>query len=219
MTTSLASPPQIQSQYCFLSPLDVHESLVAELNNTVLLYSTQQEAAISRHQLRHNLRARYGGTHQDWKIKVVSRGFLILIPNWLYHDELHLDSHFWSRYNLVVQPWQALDRSHVLPAMHRVRLTIVDFPIDYWHPFYIRQATSSMGLVSGIHRDCVEGEDRVTIRAWLDTPDLNLIRHYLYLGLCGLWTECRVFVEGRPPLLHATSPAAAKPSSPGSRNI
>lgn len=54
--------------------------------------------------------------------------------------------------------------------MHRVHLTILDFPNNFWHPFYFREAIASMGLVRGIQRECLNGDDSTAIRLWLDPP-------------------------------------------------
>lgn len=188
---------QITTQFCFLSPLDGHESVIQDLNSAVLLYSTQLTPSLNYDQVLQTLQVRYGGSASQWRVRRVSSGYLIYIPTWLYRDELYLDSHFWECHFFIPHPWQALNATDSLPPLQRVYLTILDFPLDYWHPYYIRQAMASMGVVTAIHRDCLSGEDYVSIRLWLDTPNLNLVPFWLKVGHQTSLSTCPIFMEGR----------------------
>lgn len=196
MENQFPLPNQIHAQYSFLSDLDGHHRIVQDLDQSVLLYSTTHHLQLTLYEVSQILTTRYGGNAANWRIRSVPRGFLIYPPIWLYRDEFNLDSHYWGTKGFIPQPWQTLNRSDPLPQMHRVHLTILDFPIDYWHPHYFRQALISVGKVSSIHRDCITGEDSTALRLWIDTPHTNLIPHKLYLGLQENWTECTILMEG-----------------------
>lgn len=215
MEVEFPIPNQLLTQYCFLTDLEGHERLVQDLDQAVLLYSTSPTLQLNRAQVCRTLVERYGGTTANWRIRSVPRGFLIYLPQWLYRDELNLDSHYWERHNFILQPWQALNGSDPLPTLHRVHLTILDFPLDYWHPFYFRQAMASIGFVKGIQRECLNGEDSTAIRLWLDTPDTSLIPFQLMVGHQDRWTACQILMEGRlePPQEFSPPPPPHLPDS------
>lgn len=206
-------PNQLLSQYCFLSPSDGHDRLVQDLDSAVLLYSMVPLPQLTRSQLCRILVERYGGSQQSWRIRRVPRGFLIYLPRWLYRDELNLDSHYWQQHHLLPQPWQALNGSNPLPTLQRVHLTILDFPIDYWHPYYFRQALASMGFVTGVHRDSSTGDDSTAVRLWLDTFDPGLIPFQLMVHHDEGWTTCQILMEGRLDGDHV-APPPPPPESP-----
>lgn len=187
-----------------------------DLDSAVLLYSTTPVPNLNRSQLKRILVERYGGHRASWRVRLVPRGFLIYIPPGLYHDELNLDSHYWEQHNLITQPWQALNRSVSLPALHTVHITILDFPIHLWHPFYIRQAVTRLGFVRSIHRDCTSGEDSTAVRLSIDTPDTGLIPFQLVVGHQGQWTNCQVLMEGRLDSRLDSPPSPPPPPPPGS---
>lgn len=197
MEAEFPNPNQIHTQFCFLPPLEGHELITQDLDQSVLLYSTSPVLQLSRAQVLRALMVRYGGSPRSWRIRNVQRGYLIYLPQWLYNDELNLDSHFWERHNFILQPWQAIIGSDPLPPMHRVHLTILDFPIDHWHSYYFHHAMASMGFLRGIQRECLNGDDSTAIRLWLDTPDTSLIPFQLVVGHQGCWTACQVLMDGR----------------------
>lgn len=94
--------------------------------------------------------------------------------------------------------------------MQRVKISITDFPLDYWHPLYVHQALTSMGEVTDIHSSCVFWDDRTVITLWLDTLDTKLIPFTLWVGHENNMTECSIFLEGRqdprPPPLQPPPP-------------
>lgn len=210
MTSDYPAPAQLLTQYCFLSPIDHHERLAQDLNRAVILYSVQEALPLNRSQIVQTLLSRYGGSSHSWRVQRVRRGFLVFLPSWIYHDELNLDSHFWEQSSFFVQPWQTLDRSDRQPPGRRVLITITDFPIAYWHPYYIRQATVTMGSLVGIHRECITRDDRMEIKLWVDTPDVNLIPYQLIVRHQTQWTECQVYLEGR----QSWSPDPRQPPPP-----
>lgn len=197
MELEFPNPNQLLTQYCFLTPMDGHERILQDLNSAVLLYSIAPIPQLNKTLLSRLLVERYGGSPNCWRIRRVPRGFLIYLPSWLYNDEFYLDSSFWERQKFLPQPWQALNGSEPLPDMHRVHLTILDFPIDFWHPFYFREALASMGIVRGVQRECLNGDDSTAVRLWLDSPDLQLIPFQLIVGHDGRWTTCQILLDGR----------------------
>lgn len=207
------------TQLCFLSPLDHHDRLTSHLDRTILLHFLNSAQTLDRFQLVAILLARYGGTTSDWKIQQVYQGFLITLPNWLHHDELYLDGSFWERRRLVVEPWQTLDDSQPLPPLQRVRIIITGFPIDFWYPVYIRQATAAMGTVFAIHGDCLLGDDRTAMRLWIDSSDLSLIPSTLRVGHHGRTTDCRVLLEGRDDLSSVPLPPLPPPDSDAGESL
>lgn len=75
----------------------------------------------------------------------------------MFGDTLYLDSDFWEQHNLVVHPWKTLDTLTVVQQSTRVMVTIRDFPLDFWHPVYFRQATVNMGSMLGMADETMVG--------------------------------------------------------------
>lgn len=112
----------------------------------------------------------------DWTATRVSGGFLVKVPNWLSPDDLILDTDHWeSQRGINVSPWKAMELSYPLPPQNRVLITIRDFPLAFWLPFYFRQATASMGKLAGYVQSQDNGDSKSFLRLLLDCHDTNLI--------------------------------------------
>lgn len=136
----------------------------------------------------------------------VQDDLLVRVPDWLSAEEVQLDAAFWERTHFfLVLPWSLLTSAAPLPQRTRVRVTIRGYPIDYCHPFYYRQATSSMGCLTAVDRECLDMQHRSFVRVILDCFDLNLIPHVLVLGHDSRWSVCPIELEvmaaAQPPLL------------------
>ncbi|KAF3335889.1 hypothetical protein FCM35_KLT20396 [Carex littledalei] len=138
----------------FLSPLDEHHRLLMNLNNSIVFQPTRPIAP-SLSNLQQLLASRYGGVLNNWSIRRVANSFLVRIPEWVFSDDPYLDEDFWALHHLVVLPWQTLDGSEPGNSGHRIMVTIYDFPLDFWHPIYFRQATVGMGRMLGFATDAM----------------------------------------------------------------
>lgn len=192
---------QIEKQFSFLSPLEEHQRRLVDLQVSVILSPINPSAQVSQEEITTQLRARYGGSAQNWKPQTVRTGLLVKPPDWLYPERLLLDSYIWERdLGLRVFPWDSLDSSDVLPPSRRVLLTIKRFPVEFWHPYYFRQATSSFGVLAGIAPECLSGDKQDNLRIQMDVHDLKQVPYVLYVGHRCRWTECEVEMDGRRPL-------------------
>lgn len=93
--------------------------------------------------------------------------------------------------------WSYLNASLSLPPTRRVSIKIHDFPVDFWHPTYFRQAITGMGTLAGIPADVARGDNKAFVQLSINCHDVLLIPYTLMLGHDGKWTSCRVELEGR----------------------
>lgn len=105
------------------------------------------------------------------------------MPNWVTPEQLLRDSYIWERdHSLRVFPWDSLDNSDVLPPSRRIHITITGYPVDFWHPFYFRQATSSFGVMIGVSPESLRGENQSSFRLMVEVHDLKQVPYLLYVG-------------------------------------
>lgn len=124
---------------------------MVDLNNTILLTTREGHLPPSREELSRALLHRYRGLEANWLLSSVSGGFLIQIPDWASQDGIEGDAEFCeSHYHLLPLPWQTQNRTYPLSQSQLVDITIHNFPLDFWHPFYFRQAVAAMGVLTGI---------------------------------------------------------------------
>lgn len=88
--------PQLDAQYCFLSPMEEHNRIMVDLDCTVLFLSMNGFPLIPRDFFAHRLHVRYGGSLANWDPVPVKNGFLLKVPDWLPQDDLEGDSSFWE---------------------------------------------------------------------------------------------------------------------------
>lgn len=212
MATPFPIPQQQDALYCFFSPLEEHERVSIDLNSTVLLTTTGGRSPPSREALTQALQSRYGGTRQNWFLSEVQGGFLVKSPDWLPQDAIEGDDNFWSsEYNLLPLPWQTQNREDPLPVCEQVTITIHRFPLDFWHPFYFRQAVAAMGVLTGVSDHCLRGEVKSSLRLRILCADRALIPYFLYIGHKGEWSKCRIDFDGRVPLMSNDDPPTTPP--------
>lgn len=206
---------QVERQFCFLSPLDEHRRLLPDLQASVVLQSHAFTALPPVHSLADMLTARYGGYRANWMFTPIDDALLLRVPDWLSPEDLILDEAYWEReHYFLIRPWNALSRSEPLPNLLRVRLTIRGFPLDFCHPWYYRQATSSMGCLTGVDREVLTGQHRSFIRVFMTCPDLRLIPLLLIVGHDGKWTTCQLEVEVQAGQQQQALPPPPQPPQP-----
>lgn len=98
----------------FLSPSDEHRRLRVDLDVSVV-FQPLSNSAPNITQLKQLLASRYGGSFQNWHIKLVLNAFLVQTPDWLFGDDIFLDEDFWMLYHIEVLLWQTLDGSERAP--------------------------------------------------------------------------------------------------------
>lgn len=189
---------------------------MVDLNRTVFITALEEHLLPPEEETCSLLWARCGGNLQDWRLSPVTKGYLLRVPNWLHPDDLIMDYEFWVReYHLLILPKQTLNRTDPLPPRQQRVVTLHDFPIDYWHPFYFRQATSGMGILAAVFQQSLRGEGKPNAKLLIHCNDPNLIPHKLIVGHGEDWTECLVELEGRQLLPEADHPP---PPDPGDIN-
>lgn len=206
-------PPlqQLEKQFCFLSPKEEHDRLLIDLHNEVVMVPFAPAYQPTKEELTSLLVARYGGSNPNWKLQSTRLGFLVHSPDWLLPDQILYDSFLWERdFGLQVLPWNCLDSSFTLPPRRRVLVMIKNFPVDYWHPCYFRQATSSWGTMAGIAPENLSGEDKTVLKMLMDVHDNKLVPFKLFVGHQNRWTECEVEMDGR----RAPRPVSDTPPPP-----
>lgn len=156
------------------------------------------------------LLARLGGSEENWIIKRVRQGLLVRMPEWISLEDFIYDDQYWESHYITPRSWHCLDQSRPLPPCRRITITIRGFPPNYFHPYYFRLAVTGMGTMVAVTTECLQG-NMSYVRLILDTPDLNLIPYYLYVGHEGRWTHCVVELEGRQPPTDRNFPAPPVP--------
>lgn len=201
MARSFPSPPPLNLLHCFLSPKEEHDRILVDLNLTILFTAINGQRPPTSPRFADHLQARYGGYNSDWSPVTVDNGFLLKVPNWISQDEIEGDAPYWeSLCSLTTQPWQTQLRSDPLPPPIRVHLTIHDFPLDYWHPLYFRQAVSGLGIMVGVSQDALRGFNKAVLCLWVDCYDLNLIPTTLRVCHESGWSDCLVeWQDGASP--------------------
>lgn len=189
---------QLDAQYCFLSPQDECNRIMVDLDNTVMFTSIDRSHPPPLEDfLALRLQDRYGGSPANWSPVPVKNGFLLKVPDWISCDALEGDSEFWELcYSLAIVPWQTQIRSDPLPLVERVLISILDFPLDYWHPVYFRQAVSGMGKMVGIDQQSLRGISKKCVNLMIDCVDRRLIPRRLYVGHGNQWSKCLVVHHG-----------------------
>lgn len=211
--------PQLQSQYCFLSPPDENRRLLVELANSIWVRPLLPHRLPSSDQLIQLLIGRYGGAVPNYSITPLKEGFLVKVPDWLLPDEPLLDANYWEQtHQIKVMHWGFINQSAFLPPTFRAMITIHDFPVDYWHPVYFRQATSAMGVIVAIPGEVLRGRNQGKVRLLLDCVDPKLIPHKLILGHGDKWTTCKVHLDGRPDQGDGAAPPPPPPEGGGRGN-
>lgn len=193
-------PAQIQDHhYCFLSPPDEHCRLLVELGCSVWIEPLNHIALPASDQLLQLLIDRYGGAAPNYHISSLKQGYLVRFPDWLIPEEPLLDADYWEHTHQVkVLPWQSINPSSFMPPSFRATIKIHDFPVDFWHPVYFRQAMSAMGVIVAIPGEVLRGQNKAFVKLFLDCYDPKLIPHRIYVGHGEKWSECRVELQGRP---------------------
>lgn len=206
---------QIRSKACYLIPSEDHLRLVQELDSQVFVARTTDGPFQTREALTALLRIRYGGGIAQWHLTEVHGGALVVVPPWLRPDDLIHDSEFWERgWDLQMVPWQCIDHPIALSPLTRVRITIWDFPVEYWNIHYFKQVTASMGIIEGFAQRHIGGRDKKGATIFLHCADLNLIPYSLTVVFNGGWICCQVDLHGRPPLLGDDQPPPPPPQPP-----
>lgn len=191
--------PQLQSQYCYLSPMEEHHRLMVELNRSIWVRPIHPYTLPSSDQLVQLLITRYGGAATNYSVSALKQGFLVGFPDWLIPEEPLLDANYWEQnHQLRVLPWQRISPSHYLPPSFQAIVTIHDFPVDFWHPVYFRQAISAMGVLVAIPGEVLRGDNKGQVKLLIDCVDPKLIPYKLIVGHGEEWSECRVSLQGRP---------------------
>lgn len=189
---------------CFLSPLHDHHQLLLNLNSSVVFQPLRQEAPPGHH-LSQLLVSRYGGSTGDWQIRMVDSAFLIRAPNWLALQEFYLDEEFWGIYHFSILPWQTLDGSSPTCPKQRMAITMHDFPVDFCHPTYLRQATAAMGVLIGYAPGNLMEGNLAHIRILLESFDPSFIPpcvrifHNDRVSLCPVTVEEYDLQDEQPP--------------------
>ena len=150
---------------------------------------------------------RYGGSLSDWSPVPVRKGFLLKVPDWVTPDDLEADFAFWeTNLSLVILPWQTQTRTDPLPPSNRTLLRIHNFPLDYWHPYYFRQAVSGIGVLMGVSQEGLRGSNKTSLSLLVDCYDYALIPCILRVGHGSRWSDCPVeransdgHLQGNPP--------------------
>lgn len=187
---SFPPPPQLTNQFCFLSPYEERDRIRIDLNQSVLLIPSDSPPNINTMQLARILCARYGGSSPNWGIQRVRLGYLVKLPDWTSQDQIYMDEQFWFEMRFTINTWWALQDAAPLPTPVDLVIAISDFPTNFRHPYYYRQATSAMGIMMG-----VVGIDRLQIRLMLRCYARELIPAYLFVGHGELWSKCTISVQ------------------------
>lgn len=170
-----------------------------------MLQPISNEAPPQNH-IQQLLVSRYGGLIAEWKIRRVSTAYLIHVPTWLSQDEFYLDTLFWAIYHLEVLPWQTLDSSSPISPTQRICLTIHDFPVDFLHPSYLRQATTGMGVLIGYaSSDIVEG-NLARVRLLIETLDPSYVPPSICIFHNGRVSVCLITMNEEGPADPPTHP-------------
>lgn len=201
-----------QTVHCFLSPQTESDRLLLTLNASVVLQPVHSQAP-SLNELRIILINRYGGAPENWRIRCVYSAFLIKVPDWMFFDDFSIDELFWASQHIEVLPWQTLDSSQASPPSQRVTIKIVHFPLEHWHPFYFRQATSAMGTLMALSPEVTTGGNMATARLLIQTHDLGLIPPSITLHHRNKTTVCQVLIDEAPEP-HPHPPPGPPPGSP-----
>lgn len=184
---------QLEVLNCFLSPPEMHNRIMVDLDSSVLFTVMSGHTPPSSHLLSHHLLNRYGGSSDDWSPVPVKNGFLLKLPDWVTQDELEGDSPFWEDLlALIILPWQTQNRSDPLPPSSQLLILVHDFPIAYWHPIYFRQAVSGMGNLLGVSNDALRGTDKSKLCLRIECYDLGLIPTVLRVGHGNRWSDCLI---------------------------
>lgn len=209
MEDPLAMPP-IPAYRCFLSPLDTHNHLVVDLNNSVVFQPLRQPGP-RLPDLLQLLVSRYGGSPSNWSIKRVSTAFLVQIPDWIFGDDIHLDSDFWHLFHIEILPWQTLDASTPTNPCGRLIITVHDFPLDFCHPIYLRQATTTIGVLLGFTAGNMNKGNFARIQLLMETFHEGFVPPFIHVFHAGKQTICPITIDGWE---HPPPPPHTPPISP-----
>lgn len=213
MNPDFPHPPQPIHGFFFLTPYEHHQSIVHSLDSQVYLATSPGSWLPPLEELVALLRIRYGGSARHWRQTKVIGGVLLTLPPWLRPDALIDDSGYWETgWGLQMLPWQCIDNPAVLPILDRVQIIIHDFPIEFWHLHYFKQATAAMGVIMGFGLRHSAGRDKDGVTLFLDCPDTILVPYWLHIDHPnGHWSRCKVELHGRPPLPELNTPQAPPP--------
>lgn len=194
-----AAPP-IPPNRCFLSPLDTHHHLLVDLKKSVVFQPLRQQG-LRLPDLLQLLVSRYGGSPSNWSIRNVSTAFVVQITDWIFGDDIHLDSDFWILFHMAILPWQTLDGSVPTNPRGRLIITIHDFPLDFSHPHYLRQAITSIGVLLGFATGNMNRGNLARIKLLMETFHEGFVPLSIYVFHAGKLSICPITTDGweHPP--------------------
>lgn len=163
-------PPFFHTQYCFLPPIDEHNTIMQSLSRSVLLKPISFVYLLPPHQLA--------------ALPPVTEGMLLKLPNWLIPGQLENDADYWeNNHYFHTLSCQTIEDTYDLPPKIKALVTNRDFPINFWHPDYFHQATVAMGVMAGIISENLKDEQGPYVQLLIHCYDANHIPYLLIVGL------------------------------------
>lgn len=114
-----------------------------------------------------------------------------------------------------ISPWQTLDGSSETIPGQRFSITIQDFPIDFCHPSYFRQATSSMRVLLGFATGNLNGNNLARVKLLMESLDESYFPPSIHIFHQGRVSVCLITMEDQQPWLQQPPPPPSPPHDEG----
>ncbi|KAF3335382.1 hypothetical protein FCM35_KLT19889 [Carex littledalei] len=175
-----------------------HQQLAQDLDNSILVMDTCDglNGAGSMLTVQIFLANVFGGhTFHYQYLKYTRTSFIIQLPQGLDRNQVVDMRNRWGEIaNWKFQPWSADEEASYQPNRVKVRLHVTDFPLDFWHPKFIKQVLSCCGEVTHIDEGHVARNDRTCLKLWIYCIDPRRIPPVIDIPYINRFKTCAIQV-------------------------
>jgi Domain of unknown function (DUF4283) len=220
MNTYPSPPNRPPYSYVHIPANQIYQYLQNEVNNTIRMEAISVEHVWTVNGIRRHMLRKYGGSFDDYKVKMfTSRAILLALPPWLSREIVLRENMEWAEHSgLNMTAYKDETRTFTIPRTYMVRLRITQYPLALWHQSFFSLALASMGEIVEVHEVNESRGERAFLRVWIHCKDPNRISECLILDVEDKWVTCPVEVETWYPMGPAPPGEPPAPPDEGSQS-
>lgn len=139
-------------------------------------------------------------------LKYSKNSYIVKLPHGLNNNEIvNLSSQLGKLTDSRFHAWSANEESHYASPRFCVHLEVLNFPLDFWHPKFIKEVMASFGEVLYIDDEHILDNDRTCLKLWITchgprrippTVDILYNNKYKVCFIHMLWWEYNGIIHG-----------------------
>lgn len=149
-------------------------------------------------EVQYYLAGRYGGPPErftQWRRSIDV--YLIKLPHNLTPQSVVYEGREWGNESgWIIREWDVTRGGHNQPKLFTVSIKVTEFPLEFWHPFFVHMVMAEFGYTSHINNDNMPGDDRSELNITVRTIDPRRIPYSTVLPFGSLWKECYFEITG-----------------------